>query len=75
LYKIQKPESQINLDMHYNDQSEHIKIGFLPSFKSYLLSWFPSCCTDKCKGSRKEVALQMAREELENETNIIEMVQ
>ena len=74
LFKIQLPEEQITPETDYNDQSEHIKIGFYPNFKNWLLSWVPSCCNCNFKRSRKEVAMQLARDKLSKEVNVVEMI-
>ena len=45
----------------------------MPYFKDYFLSWVPDRI-QCCKLSRREVALNMARDRLEKEMNIIELI-
>ena len=73
LFKVRKPAEDIRADMDYFDKSDYIKISNFPNFKNWILSLVPTCC--KCfiiKRSKKENAMQMAREKLAKEINIIE---
>ena len=46
----------------------------LPYFKDYFMSWVPDCCQRCCRPTRRERAFEIARERLEKELNIIELV-
>ena len=53
--------------------SEFFPSKSLPYFKDYFLSWVPDRI-QCCKLSRREVALNLARDRLEKEMNIIELI-
>lgn len=75
LFKIKKPKEEIEEDMGFYSQSDYIKIGRCPFFMEYLQSWLPKCCHCFClKRNRRQIAMQQAREKLDKEINIIEMV-
>lgn len=76
LFKINKPEDDIDSDDEYFNQSNYIKQGSFPYFKECLVSCTPKCCKRSrcCKKSRHLVAMEMAREKLDKEINIIEIV-
>lgn len=73
LFKIKKPEDEISPEEEYFARSSFIQYDGLPFCFNWMLSLLPKCC-HCCKRSRKQIALQMAREKLNKEINIIEIV-
>ena len=84
LFKINKPKEELDKEeVHYFSRSDYIELGSYPFFKEYFLSLLPSCCGNIlkkfkccrcCLRSRRQTALKMAREKLDKELNIIEIV-
>ena len=58
---------------HFNSQSDFFPNKGCPNFIDYFLSWIPSCMLC-CKRSQKEKAYARARDRLEKELDIIEVV-
>ena len=73
LFKIKKPKDEISPEEEYFARSSFIRYDGLPFCFNWILSLLPKCC-HCCKRSRKQIALQMAREKLHKEINIIEIV-
>ena len=72
LFKITRPRTEIDDDTEYFERSEYIKVGKLPNCTDWLLSFVPKRFA--CQRSRNEIAMKMAREKLDKEINIIEIV-
>lgn len=66
-------ESKDTKKKNYKSRTEYFPEKSLPYFKDYFMSWVPSCC-NCCKLSRRERAFEKARDRLEKEMNIIELV-
>jgi len=62
-----------NLTPTYSDKASYMKESKTPYCKELLMSLLPSCCIC-CKLDREELALAKAREKLNFETNIIDIV-
>lgn len=73
LFKIKKPREEIDEATDFYSQSEYIKLSMAPNLLNWLLTFVPKPCFC-CTSSRKERALQMARDKLDKEVNIIEIV-
>ena len=74
LFKMKKPDDQIDASTPYFLRSEYIKADFYPNLLDWLLSFFPEACSNKCKRSRRWNTQAKAREKLEKETNIVEIL-
>ena len=63
LFKIKKPEKEIEGFSKYYNKSEYIMLGRFPYFKECLLSIIPKgCCilcrsSEYCKRTRRELAM------------------
>ena len=78
LFKAKFEESQIDSKSSKTkdqgqSQSEFYPSNRCPNFKDYFLSCVPSCLLC-CKQSRREKAFTKARDKLEKEMNIIELI-
>ena len=74
LFKVRIDEQVSKKKKSRNEnQSEFLATKCGPYFKDYVLSWVPSCMLC-CKLSRREKAFAKARDRLEKEMNIIELV-
>ena len=56
LFKIKKTVDEIKPGTEHFNKSEFIKLGQLPNFKEWFMSWIPKRCTF-CKKSRHEIAM------------------
>ena len=73
LFKIKKPAEEINPDFDFFKKSDYIKLYDSPNCKEWLISLIPTKCIC-CKKDRREIAMEKAREKLNKEVNIIEIV-
>ena len=73
LFKIKKPDEEINPDFDFYQKSDYIKLFTQPNCKEWLISLIPTKCIC-CKKNRREIAMHKAREKLNKEVNIIEIV-
>ena len=67
-------KEKVNDDGESKSGSKFFPEKRLPYFKDYFMSWVPACCQRCCQPTRRERAFEIARERLEKEMNIIEMV-
>ena len=73
LFKIKKPAEEINPDFDFFKKSDYIKLYDSPNCKEWLISLIPTKCIC-CTKNRREIAMEKAREKLNKEVNIIEIV-
>ena len=74
LFKIKKTKEEIaEHPEEFFNQSDFIRVGNFPYFKEWFKRMIPKKCWF-CKQSRREIALKLARDKLDKEINIIEMV-
>ncbi len=75
LFKIKKTKEEIDEypEEEFFNQSDFIRIGNFPYFRECFKIMVPKSCWF-CKQSRREIALKLARDKLDKEINIIEMV-
>ena len=52
---------------------EKFQISIYPYFKDYFMAWLPECMIC-CKLNREERAFEKAREKLEQELNMLELL-
>ena len=74
LFKIKKPADKIDATMDFFRRSDFIHIRWMPNLRLWLLSFLPKSWANRFIKSRRERALQRARERLDREINIIEIV-
>lgn len=74
LFKIKKRKQDIDPGTPIFNQSDYIDLSSAPNFTDWFYSCLPKRFTRCCKRDRKSVALQMAREKLFKEINIVEIV-
>ena len=77
LFKLKLPEDKIDRTQDVFLHSEYIPDSKYPYMRELLQRLLPAACLRCCtslKKTRKERAMQLAREKLSNEINIIEIV-
>ena len=73
LFKIMKPKKKIDENLKFFEQSDYIVADKYPYFLECFRSFAPKKC-HFCKLTRREKALLKARDKLDKEINIIEIV-
>ena len=74
LYRIQKKDAQGKVYSNPDDKNEEMSISLFSGLKDLICDSLPSCC-QCCRSSRNERGLDLGRQKLEKETNIIAILQ
>jgi len=74
LYRLEKPDAKQKVYANNDDKFDAFSVSLFGGLRDAICDTLPSCL-QCCRSSRNERGLQMGRDKMEKETNIVNILQ